>query len=99
MWHSPRVRPRAERYDRPVGQIIGIGGGVVQQSAVLDDEAARVRTVPAGVPAERCAAADLPQRGNRLGDMRPLERLLDRLIVDPAQSVTGDLVGEVLVNR
>ena len=37
----------------PVGQVVGVGVGVVEEAAVLDDEAARIGAVPTGVPAER----------------------------------------------
>jgi hypothetical protein len=37
----------------PVRQVVRVGIGVVNEAAMLDDEAARVRTVAAGVPAER----------------------------------------------
>src|SRR4029079_17709604 len=42
-------------YFAPVGQVVRVRIGVVDETAMFDDETARVRTVAAGVPAERRA--------------------------------------------
>ena len=53
-------------YPHPVGQVVGVGVGVVDETAVLDDQVAGVRRVAAGVPAERRGAGELGE------DRRPL---------------------------
>ena len=61
-----RVRDDEVRLRRPtlhpVRQVVGVGVGVVEEAAVLDDESARVRAVAAGVPADRRRAGQLADR-------------------------------------
>ena len=66
---------------------------------MLDNQAAGVRAVASGVPAQGRLAEDLPQDGDCLGHVRALGVLVDQLIADPAQSVAGNLVTELLEGR
>ncbi len=75
----------------PVGQVVSVGVAVVEEAALFDDQAARVRADPAGVPADRAAAGRALDRLDRPLDVRPLLGFGDVLVVDPAPAVAGDL--------
>ena len=70
------------------GGVVAVG--VVGETAVLGDQPRGVWRGPALIPAARSAAGQARVEGDRLRDMRALDRLGHRLIVDPAQAVAGD---------
>ena len=49
----------------PVGQLVGVGVGVVEEPALLDDQPPRVLRDPARVPADRAHAAGALDRRDR----------------------------------
>lgn len=75
----------------PVGQVIGIAIGIVEEAPFFDDEAARVGAQTALVKAEGTAACDLGVDGDRLLNMLSFGRFPDVLIVDPAVAVASNL--------
>src|SRR5262245_23099296 len=76
----------------PVRQIIRVGIGVVEKAAMLDDQPARVGTIPAGVPPDRPLAGELLDGADRERDVFALRVLIHRLVAEPAPAVTRDLV-------
>ncbi len=77
----------------PERQLVAVVVAVVFVAALIDDEAARVRAVAAGVPAERpSAAGQLLDDEVRDADVAALGRLGHVLVVDPAQAVVRDLM-------
>ena len=83
---------RLARHEGPVWQIVVVGVGVVEKSAFLDDQAARVGTEPAGVPAERSAPCHAREALDGASDVLALDLLAHELVVDPAPAVAHDLV-------
>ncbi len=79
----------------PEGQVVAVVVGVVDEAAVLDDEAARVGAVAAGVPAQRRAARQLADDLHADAHVLALGGFVDVLVVDPAPAVAGDLVAQV----
>src|SRR5438128_10513461 len=79
-------------HEGPVWQVVVVGVGVVEKSAFLDDQAARVGTEPARVPAERSAPGHAREALDGTSDMFALDLLADELVVDPAPAVAHDLV-------
>ena len=75
----------------PVGQIVGVGIGIVEEAALLDHQAPGIGAVAAGVPADRAAAGGPLDRLDRALEMRPLLGLGHVLVVDPAPAVARDL--------
>ncbi len=59
---------------------------------MLDDEAARVRAVASGVPAERPLSRQFRDRFDRAREVLVLDGRVHELVVDPAPAVRGDLV-------
>ena len=85
----------ARHFDvHPERQVVAVVVGVVQEAAIFGDQTTRVRTVAAGVPAERPLAGHAFDRFH--AEAHVLRFLLRRhvLIVDPAIAVAGDLMAE-----
>ena len=74
------------------GQLIAVIVGVVDETAVLDHQAPRVRAGPAGVPAERPYARQPAVDLDRALHVLALELERDVLVVDPAPAMARDLV-------
>ena len=85
----------------PERQVVAVVVAVVLEAAVVDHQAARVRAVAAGVPAQRpLAAGELAQ--DRRVPMPMCSRSVASshvLVVDPAPAVAGDLVAELDAGR
>ena len=77
---------------RPERQIVRIIVGVVEEAALLRDDPARVGAGPAGIPAERALAGQLPVHLDRALHVGALVGFRHILIVDPPPAVRGDLV-------
>src|SRR6185295_1640111 len=73
------------------GKVVGIGIAVVEETAMLDDEATRVETRPAGVPAAR----RMPSQG--LNDLDASMNVVPLLvlghlgIVDPPPAMSDEI--------
>ena len=78
----------------PERQVVAVVVGVVEEAAVLDDEASRVRAVAARVPADRRRSREPLDDLDAVPQVRGFGRRIDVLVVDPAPAVTGDLVPE-----
>src|SRR5579862_7069029 len=63
---------------------------------MLDQQPTRLGAVAPGVPTQRRTAECFPKYLDGLCHVRALGRLIDLLITDPAQSVTGDFVAQLL---
>src|SRR3546814_14327974 len=79
----------------PVGQVVGVGVGIVEEAAVLEQQAAgpRARRV-AAVPAGRRRPGQALDAGDRPGDMLALLRLAQPVVVDPAPAMAGEAAAE-----
>ena len=82
-------------HPHPVRQVVGVGVGVVDESAVLDDKLTGMRRVAAGVPAQRRGSGELLQDLYGLGHMGALGVPVDQLIGLPPQAMASDLVAEL----
>src|SRR5947199_13117 len=82
-------------HDDPVREIVVVGVRVVQEPALLDDEATGVGTQPSGVPAERPAAGGFRQALDRQTDVLALLVLTDELVINEAPAVAHHLVARL----
>mmetsp|Transcript_14048 Transcript_14048/g.45863 ORF Transcript_14048/g.45863 Transcript_14048/m.45863 type:complete len:253 (-) Transcript_14048:222-980(-) len=73
----------------PVGQVVVVGVGVVEEAALFDDEVARSRVGLALVDAEGSLAVGLVDCDS-FPDMFPFRGLVDVLIVDPPVAMRRD---------
>src|SRR5260370_30780320 len=85
----------ATRHLHPIGQVVGIGIGVVEKAAVFGDEALRVLARAPGVPAKRPLAGEALDRGDGALEVLTLDRLRDVLVIDPTPAMTRHLVAEL----
>src|ERR1043166_7144997 len=76
----------------PIGQFVGERIAIVKKAAGLDHEPPRVRPRPPGHPADRPDARQVGDDFDGAADMRALDVLRDRSIVDPAIAVTDHFV-------
>src|SRR5206468_12743313 len=83
---------RLAGYLGPVGQVVVVGVGVVEEPAFLDHQAARVRAEASRVPAERPAARQAREALDGATHVRALDLLAHELIVEPAPAVAHDFV-------
>ena len=79
----------------PPGQLVIVVVGVVEEAAILGDEAAGVGAGAAGVPAQRALAGNLGQDLHGVTQMLALDLLGHVLVVDPLQAVARDLVAGI----
>ena len=82
---------RAVRAVHPVGQLVGVGVGGIEESLLLHRDVERADGRAALVEAERAGTGDLGVDADRLLDVRPLLRFREVAVVDPLQAVRRDL--------
>ena len=82
---------RASVFGVPVGQLVGVGIGVVEESPLLHHEAPGVGAVAPRVPAEGALAGDPRLDLDRGPQVLALGVGVDVLVVDPAPAVARDL--------
>jgi hypothetical protein len=75
----------------PVGQLVGVGVGVVEEAAVLDDEPARRVRAAAGVPPDGPPPADPLDRRDGALEMGALLLRREFPVVDPPPAVARHL--------
>ena len=80
----------------PVGEVIRVGVRVVEEAALLGNQPVRVRTAAAEVPAQRSLARHLRMDLDCFREVRFLGCLVNRLVVDPAVTVTRNLPARFL---
>ncbi len=75
----------------PIGQIVGIGIGCVDETAFFGDQFKRVHGTAPGIPAKRPRSGDFGVNGDCLAHV-PALRILGKIpVFDPFQPVRGDL--------
>ncbi len=75
----------------PIGQVVGVAVGVVDEAAFLGDQPGGVGAGAALVPAQRPLAGQGLVDLDGLGDVLAFQRFGEMLVVDPAIAVAGDL--------
>src|SRR5690606_4690417 len=71
----------------PVGQVVVIGIGIVEEAAVLDDQLPGIAAQAAGIPADRPHAAGLLDRLDCEAHVAALLGYANLLVVDPAPAM------------
>jgi len=87
------VRLAADRH--VVRQVVVIGVAVVEEAAMLGDQAPGVGRHAAGVPAHGAAAGQARDGLDAAGDVGALRVLVHLVVVDPAEGVAGHLMALV----
>jgi hypothetical protein len=80
----------ATRAIEPVGQLVGVAVGRIEESLILHDDAERVWGATTLVEAERPRADHLGVNADRFANMRELVFPGKILVLDPFQAVRGD---------
>ena len=94
-----RDQLRPARPLQPIGQIVGIGIGAIEEAAFLHAEADRVDRGAALIEAERARAGDFRMDAHRLGDVLRFPLGGNVAIVDPLVAMRGDFPARLVHGR
>ncbi|MCY1375538.1 hypothetical protein D9M69_629620 [compost metagenome] len=80
----------------PEREVVAVVDAVVFETAEVGHQAARVRAVAPGVPAQWPAAGELLNELHGLRHVRTLGRFVHVLVVDPLEAVAGNVMPQLL---